>query len=158
VMRSPPSPKAAPLLDPRALRFIAMSGALHGAFGLGLLLVLPRFGLTVVAIQTLVFLYEASAKLVSVYPARRLGGETTPNRALRLALALGLVLIAACFAVPPLRTALALTLPTPLEVLCIALSVVVTWAIAELVVLRSGTHGLREPRPRAQKLRRFPAH
>ncbi|HVJ20801.1 MAG TPA: HAD-IC family P-type ATPase, partial [Polyangiaceae bacterium] len=135
-MRNPPQPSATPLLDRRALGFILMSGSLHGAFGLGLLLLLPRFGLEVAAIQTLVFLYEASAKLVSVYPARRGAGETTPNRALRIALGLGLTLIACCIAVPPLRAVLGLTMPSATGVLGVALSVFATWAIAELVVLR----------------------
>jgi hypothetical protein len=105
------------------------------------LLILPSFGLEVTAIQTLVFLYEASAKLVSVYPARRLSGETEPNHALRLALALGLGLIALCIAVPPLRSVLGLALPSPLGLLGVALSVLGTWAVAELLVMRSGAAG-----------------
>ncbi len=156
-MLAPPEPSDAPLLDKPSLRFILLTGALNGAFGLGLLLFLPSFGLTITAIQTLVFLYEATAKLVSVYPSRRVAGETVPNRALRIALALGLVLIAACVAVPPLRSVLGLGAPTPVDLLVVTLSVLATWALAELVVLhgRPGfrLQNLHPLRGAAQKLR-----
>jgi Ca2+-transporting ATPase len=142
-MQSPPQRSGGPLLDKRALRFIFISGALQGVYGLGLLHFLPHYGLGIAAIQTLVFLYEATAKLVSVYPSRRLAGETSPNRALRVAMALGLALIGACVAVPPLRSTLGLVVPTLPGLIGVALSVLVTWAVAELVVLRVGARRAR---------------
>jgi P-type Ca2+ transporter type 2C len=136
VMQQPPQPSSAPLLDSSALRFILIGGVLQGVVGLTLLLVLPGFGLQVLAIQTLVFVYEAAAKLVSVYPARRVSGEIAPNRALRVAMALGLLLILACLYVPALRGVLGLTLPTPLTLGAIAACVLFSWTLTELLVLR----------------------
>jgi hypothetical protein len=58
-------------------------------------------------------------------------------------MALGLALIGACVAVPPLRSTLGLVVPTLPGLIGVALSVLVTWAVAELVVLRVGARRAR---------------
>ncbi|HEY3497284.1 MAG TPA: cation-transporting P-type ATPase [Polyangiaceae bacterium] len=112
VMLRKPRGLRSPLLDAPAVRFILFAGILQGSVGLGLLLALPEFGFGLAAIQTLVFVYESAAKVLSVYPARRVSGKPAPNRALHAAAALGLGLTAACALVPALRSVLGLTTPS----------------------------------------------
>jgi Ca2+-transporting ATPase len=136
-MKKRPQPGDAPLLDRPSLRFILALGAIQGGIGLSLLAVLPRFGLDVLAVQTIVFLYVASAKVLSVYPARRLVGETGNNRALYAATAFGLALPVACIAIAPLRSLLALTVPTLAGVAAIAVCLFAT-TVASRVLTRPG--------------------
>ncbi len=145
-----PRRAGSPLLDAAALRFIAFLGVLQGAIGLGLLVVLPLFGLGVAAIQTLVFVYESAAKVVSVYPARRVSGETAPNRVLHAAAAFGLLLTLACALVPSLRSVLGLARPSLVELTGVALCVLATWILSEWFVSWSARLGDWSCRPREQ--------
>ncbi|HYP88676.1 MAG TPA: HAD-IC family P-type ATPase, partial [Polyangiaceae bacterium] len=67
-----PRDARAPLLDRTAARFVAADGVLKAGVGLALLVGLPRLGATTSATATAVFLYEGVAKLLSMFPARRL--------------------------------------------------------------------------------------
>jgi Ca2+-transporting ATPase len=130
-----PRPAGSPLLDAAALRFILFVGVLQGSVGLGMLIVLPELGLGVTAIQTLVFVYESAAKVVSVYPARRVSGEPAPNRVLHVAVALGISLTLACVLVPSFRSVLGLTSPSLAGLAGVALCVLATWALSEWFVV-----------------------
>ena len=57
------------------LRFVLLDGFIKGALGLGLLVLMPRLGSSLAATATCVFLYESVAKLLSAYPARKLGAQ-----------------------------------------------------------------------------------
>ncbi len=92
-MARPPRAPNSRLLDRAGLEFILKVGLLEGIVGLCLLPTMPHLGFGLVETQTAVFLYEASAKLVSVYPARRVSGQTTSNRVLHASIAFGLALI-----------------------------------------------------------------
>lgn len=111
-MKKLPKAGDSPLLDGVSLRFILALGAIEGGIGLVLLGLLPRLGLDVLGVQTIVFLYVATAKVLSVYPARRLVGEPSNNRALYAATAFGLALPVACITIAPLRSLLGLSVPT----------------------------------------------
>jgi Ca2+-transporting ATPase len=129
-----PSLGERPLLDRAALRFIAGVGLIQGCVGLGALGILPRYGFDVASIQAAVFLYESGAKMVSVYPARRLSGRASSNRALYAATAFGLLLSLACLYTPALRSALALSPLSLPAVLGVGACVMATWALSELLV------------------------
>jgi Ca2+-transporting ATPase len=144
-MKKPPQPGNAPLLDRASLRFILALGAIQGGIGLALLGLLPRFGLDVLAIQTTVFLYVTSAKVLSVYPARRLVGEAGNNRLLYAATAFGVALAAACVTIRPLRSLLGLSLPTPVGLAAIVIGLLAT-AFASHFLTRRG-HGFKAASP-----------
>jgi Ca2+-transporting ATPase len=136
-MQRRPRPAGSPLLDAPALRFIAFVGLLQGAVGLGLLVVLPELGFGIAAIQTLVFLYESAAKVVSVYPARRVSGEPAQNRVLYATAALGLALTFGCALLPSLRTVLGLTTVSLQGVVIVTGCVIATCDHAEAFVRAS---------------------
>lgn len=132
-MRRAPRPRSSPLLDREALSFILGDGGFKAAMGLALLVVLPRFGATLAVTATAVFVFESFAKLLSVYPARRLGPRPGPNAWLHGSVVLGLVLVLSCLAIPPVRSALELTgLPGRLWTVLGVLALV-TCASGELV-------------------------
>jgi Ca2+-transporting ATPase len=108
VMREPPVARASPLLDATTLRFILVDGGFKGAVGLGLLVLLPALGTSVEGTATAVFLYESLAKLLSAYPARKLGAPAVSNVWLHLAIGTGVALAALCVWFAPLQRTLAL--------------------------------------------------
>jgi Ca2+-transporting ATPase len=129
-----PLPFNAPLLDRAAIRFIAGAGLLQGALGLAALLFLPKYGFDVAAIQTFVFLYESGAKMVSVYPARRVSGHPSANGFLYAATAFGIALSLTCAYAPGPRAVLGLESLPASALAVVALCVLVTWALTELFV------------------------
>jgi Ca2+-transporting ATPase len=72
MLLDPPRAPHAPLLDEQATKFVLADGLLKAGVGLLLLVLLPRLGASTVATATAVFLYEGIAKLLSMFPARRL--------------------------------------------------------------------------------------
>jgi Ca2+-transporting ATPase len=141
VMRHPPRPPKSPLLDERSLRFIVLDGVFKGAVGLALLVALPELGVDLATTATVVFLYESVAKLISAYPARRIGSAPRMNPWLHVSVAAGLVLGLLCISIPALRSALALS-PLGLEhVAIVGAAIMLTWFSGELVAraLRSPT-------------------
>ena len=131
-MRSPPRARNRSLLDAKTLRFVLLDGGIKGAVGLALLLIMPRFGCSVAATGTSVFLYELAAKLLSAYPARKLGGSPARNRWLHCAVFVGVALGLACVSFAPIRQVLGLSLLGVRELLFVCLVLAVTWGTGEL--------------------------
>jgi len=112
-MQRCPRPRTSPLLDRETLAFVLGDGGFKAAMGLLLLIALPAFGTAIAVTGTAVFVYESFAKLLSVYPARRLGPRPGPNAWLHGSVAAGLTLVLLCVALPPVRSALRLTALEP---------------------------------------------
>lgn len=130
----PPRPPKAPLLDRVGTRFVLLDGAVKGGIGLSLLVALPSLGASVAATATAVFLYEGGAKLLSMFPARRLGGRLAVNRYVYLASALSVLLLLACLFVPTLRGAMGLVQLGRRELLSVGLALLGTFALGEVVL------------------------
>jgi Ca2+-transporting ATPase len=143
VMDRPPRPRASPLLDGASLRFVIFAGGLMAAVAGTLQLGVPRTGASVDATRTAVFLYTALAQLLFVYPARRLDVEPLPNRWLHAAVAVSIVLLLACMALPFVREALGLVPLAGGVWALVGAAVALTWAGAE------ATLRLVRPRGRA---------
>ena len=134
------------LLDARTLRFILTDGGFKGVVGLGMLALLPRLGVSLAGTATAVFLYESVAKLVSAYPARRVGGAAAPNRWLHYSVGAGIGLGVLGATIEPLRLTLGLA---PLEARSLAplvVAAVLTLVSGELVAraLRSAARAAPE--------------
>jgi len=134
VMRRPPRRLTSALLDRRALTFILLDGGIKAAVGLGLLAVLPSFGVSLAVTATTVFLYESVAKLASAYPARRVGAVPVTNLWLHLAVVLGLGLGVLCVFVEPVRLMLGLAEVRGRALGSLIGGVLLTVASGELVV------------------------
>jgi Ca2+-transporting ATPase len=133
VMQRPPRNPREPLLDPLSLRFIAVGAAITAAAGGALLWLLPALlDASVPAARTAVFLLLAAAQLLYAYPARRSDVTPARNPMLHGAVAVGLALQAALLAVPPLREAFAITVPSLGVGALVAGCVLAAWRLAEL--------------------------
>ncbi|GAB4209249.1 MAG: cation-transporting P-type ATPase [Sandaracinaceae bacterium] len=131
VMNRPPRPAASALLDRPSLVFILGAGLLRGTFSLLLLVLLPAFGLGVLAVQTVIFLHEATTKLLTAYPARRLLRSPLPNPVLHGAIAVGVGLQLVVLAVPLLRDTLEVEALDFSTLGLLAGAVFVTWLLTE---------------------------
>jgi Ca2+-transporting ATPase len=140
VMGRPPRPPESPLLDGAALRFILVDGTFKGVVGLALLVVMPELGVDLATTATSVFLYESAAKLLSAYPARRIGAAPATNAWLHVSVGAGLLLGLLCIALAPLRNALGLSVLSINALLVVCAALALTWASGELVAwsLRTG--------------------
>jgi Ca2+-transporting ATPase len=121
------------LLDAQTLRFILADGGFKGVLGLGMLALLPALGVSLAGTVTAVFLYESVAKLVSAYPARRVGGGAAHNRWLHYSVGAGIALAVLGATIKPLRLTLGLA---PLDAHALpplAVAVLLTLASGELV-------------------------
>jgi hypothetical protein len=121
------------LLDRRTVGFILVDGGFKGMVGLALLMLLPRWGASLPATASAVFLYEAVAKLASAYPARRVSSAPAANPWLHLSIGVGIGLCFLCVGLEPLRRALNLV---PLErsaLAPLAIAVLLTAGSGELV-------------------------
>lgn len=103
VLTQPPRPPGAALLDRASLHFVVLTGVTQAALGLALLTLLPRFGFSLAATASGVFLFISVAKLANAYPSRRLATKPTRNAWLSLCVAAGVALQVACLALPGLR-------------------------------------------------------
>ena len=133
VMRNPPRPPSAQLLDSPSLHFIVVTGVAKAAMGVALLVLLPQVGYSLDETRTSVFLYESMAQLVFAYPSRKLSVTPLPNPALHLAVGLGLLLQVMTVLVPGLRTLLQLVPIDGFAVGGVFLGVILSWAAAEAV-------------------------
>jgi Ca2+-transporting ATPase len=131
VLQDRPRPAGAPLLDGLATRFIAADGLVKGGIGLVLLLVLPALGASTLATATGVFLYEGVAKLLSMFPARRLGGSLRRNPWIAAATALSIALQLSCVVFPPVRRLMSLVALAPLQLLVVAVALLTTLLLGE---------------------------
>jgi Ca2+-transporting ATPase len=148
VMQHPPRSPQSPLLDKKALRFIAIDGGFKGVVGLVLLVLMPRIGFDLATTASSVFLYESVAKLISAYPARRIGASPRMNPWLHVSVGAGLVLSLSCIVLQPLRSALGLTSLSVQPLSFVGAALLVTWAGGELVAraLRSSPAQTLRPR------------
>jgi Ca2+-transporting ATPase len=108
VMARPPRPSKSALLDPASTRFIVIAGLFKGLLGISLLVMLPLLGYSLIAVQTVIFLYESVAKLVSAYPSRTLFQKPSRNLVLHGSIAFGVGLQLLTAVVPALREVLGL--------------------------------------------------
>ncbi|HKY36813.1 MAG TPA: cation-translocating P-type ATPase C-terminal domain-containing protein, partial [Polyangiaceae bacterium] len=141
VLLEPPRAPKAPLLEPVAARFVIGDGLVKGGLGLSLLLILPSLGVGTLATATAVFFYEGVAKLLSMFPARRLGGTLRPNRWVLAATVASIALQLACIGLPPLREMMGLTVLGALPLVVVTLALLSTYLLGELLL-----HVLRAPR------------
>lgn len=147
VMRNRPRISHAPLLDRPALSFIVVAGGLVAIFaGLGLLL-LPRWGFSLLETRTAVFLYATLCQLVYAYSARRIDAAPERNLWLHLAVGVGIIIQLATVLLPGLRQLLGLTPISPGLGLLIGLAVLLTFGLAEFFNHLSRTHRTKSTRP-----------
>lgn len=133
VMSRPPRPPKSPLLDGPSAAFILATGGLKGSIGILLMTLVPRWGYGPVAIQSVLFLYESIAKLVSAYPSRRMVHPSRHNLTLHLSIGLGILLQLLTILVPALRRVLGLDRLDVRAMVVLAIAIAATWAVAELV-------------------------
>jgi P-type Ca2+ transporter type 2C len=134
VLLDAPRPPRAPLLEPIATKFVIADGLLKGGWGLLLLVVLPLLGASSPATASAAFLYEGVAKVLSMFPARRLHGKLRPNHWVFAATAVSVGLQLACVLLAPLRRVMGLTELRPLDLAAVGLALVATFALGELIL------------------------
>jgi Ca2+-transporting ATPase len=131
VMRQPPRPPAAPLLDRPSLQFVAGAGALKALLALGLLALVPQLGYDTAAARATAFHFMAIGQLLYTYPARRSATQPLPNTVLHGAVAAGVAIQVLAAWVPVTSTLLGgAWLPWPLWLLVAGMALV-SWAGAE---------------------------
>jgi len=131
VMQQKPRAAQAPLLDSPSLRFILEIGIAKTIIGGALLLFLPRYGLSLEATRTLIFLYMAIGQLVFAYPSRRTTITPELNLTLHLAVVFSIGLQLLTVFIPALRQLLGLVALDTGALTIMGISVLVTWALAE---------------------------
>ncbi len=134
VMERPPRDPASPLLDRPALRFIAGVGSFEALIGGALLYFMPRFGYSMLATRTGLFLFESVVQFFVAYPARKITSTPSSNFALHAAVAGGILLQLATISFAPLRALLGLETLDMSALAAIAAAVLVTWFAAELFI------------------------
>jgi len=132
-LNRPPRSPHAPLLDSTAAKFVLADGLVKGGFGLLLLVLLPLLGASLPATATAVFLYEGIAKLLSMFPARRLHGRLNPNRWVLTASAVSVALQLLCVLAPPFRHVLALVELSATELVVVAATLLTTLLAGEVL-------------------------
>jgi len=141
----PPRSPHAPLLDGTAVKFVLGDGLVKGGLGLLLLVLLPLLGQSMTTTASAAFLYEGIAKLLSMFPARRLRGQLEPNRWVVAATAASVSLQLSCVLVAPLRRVMGLLPLAALDVLVVGALLLATFGLGEL--LQRLLRGSPQPRP-----------
>jgi Ca2+-transporting ATPase len=134
VLRDEPRRPGAPLLDTVGTRFVIADGAVKGGIGLLLLLALPALGASTLATATGVFLYEGIAKLLSMFPARRLGGRLRPNAWIAGATVLSIALQLSCVALPPVQRVMGVVALSSRELGVVAAALLATLLLGEVIL------------------------
>jgi len=132
IMRQHPRDPKSPLLDPASLQFIVMTGIIKAIIGGALLVALPRYGFSLEATRTVVFLYAAIGQLLFAHPARRVGALPKFNLSLHLAVILGIALQLMTVLIPGLRVLLKLELPSLSALAWVAAAALTAWGMAEI--------------------------
>ena len=146
LMRQPPRPADAPLLDRPSLQFVVGAGTLKAAIALGLLGLVPLLGFDSTQTRAAVFHFMAIGQVLFSYPARHTAAYPLPNRTLHAAVLLSIGLQLAASTVPVLARLLGdVTLPWALWGL-VALSAFMSWAGAEGLTRLIWNGGPRCPR------------
>lgn len=131
VMRRPPRPPDAPLLDRYSLRFILATGAMKALIGGALMVFLPQIGFGMLETRTAVFLHASIGQLFFAYPARRTDAPPQFNLALHLAVFLCTGLQLATVGVPALRELLGLAKPDLALLAIVTAAILASWGFAE---------------------------
>jgi Ca2+-transporting ATPase len=144
VMAAPPRDPRSKLLDATGVRFVVVAGVVKALVAGALLVLLPRYGYSLEATRSVVFLYATIGQLVYAYPARRLHGAPGPNAALHAAVVFGVALQILTVTTPWLRALLGLA-PLDLAAFAVlAVAVAASWGAAEAFARRaSGQAGQR---------------
>ena len=132
MMQQPPRDSKARLLDRASLSFIFVTGVTNALLGGALLMLMPRYGYSLAATRTGIFLFESISVLYFAYAARSINARPSRNVALHLAVLLGTALQVLTVYVPFLRELLGLTQLDLPGLGMIAAATLVTWAIAEI--------------------------
>ncbi|HEY7669021.1 MAG TPA: cation-transporting P-type ATPase [Hyphomicrobium sp.] len=140
LMRRPPRPATAQLLDATSLRFIAVTGTAKALAGVAFLVLLPLLGYAIEATRTSLFLYEAMVQLVFAYPAQRINVHPLRNPILHFAVWGGIALQALTVLIPGLRALLGLVPIDAAAFLLVAVGVIGGWGVAAFVGWWLGTH------------------
>jgi len=100
VMREPPRPPNAPLLDRPSVQFIVGAGTMKALLALGLLGLVPRLGYEPDVARAVAFHFMAVGQLLLTYPSRHTWTKPLPNRFLFAAVAVGIAIQIAAAGVP----------------------------------------------------------
>lgn len=134
VLKEPPRAPHAPLLDATAWRFVVADGAVKGGLGLALLVCLPWLGADLAETATAAFLYEGIAKLLSMFPARRLHGRLRPNAWVFAATAISVLLQLATVTLAPLRSVMGVTSLHGYQLVAVAAALLTTLVTGEVIL------------------------
>jgi Ca2+-transporting ATPase len=131
VMRQPPRPADAPLLDRPAVRFIVGVGTMKALLALALLGLVPTLGYSTEVARAVAFHFMAAGQLLLTYPARHTWVNPLPNPYLHAAVAIGLVVQIGAAVIPFVSELLGnAAIPAELWVL-VAGSALTSWGLAE---------------------------
>lgn len=131
VMQQKPRAPGAPLLDTASRRFILEIGFVKSLIAGALLIGFPRYGYSLAATQTLIFLYMAIAQLVLVYPSRRTNITPEANFTLHVTVLLSIGLQLLTLLLPNLRQLLGLVTLDSLALIVLGVAVFLTFGLAE---------------------------
>jgi Ca2+-transporting ATPase len=125
-----PRSVSAPLLDKPSLQFIIFAGCVGSIVALGLLLLLPVFGIDAKLAQTTTFCYLVIVQLSYVNPARKSNHMPKVNHLVWAALAIALLAQILAVSLPSLRSLLDVA-PLTIEMsLLVIAAVFVSWLLA----------------------------
>jgi Ca2+-transporting ATPase len=131
VMDAPPRDPRSKLLDADGSRFVLVAGGCKALVAGALLVLVPRYGYSLEATRTLVFLFMTIGQLVYAYPSRRLHGAPASNLALHASIVLGVGLQLLAVLVPWLRALLGLETLDAAAFLVLVAAVATSWSGAE---------------------------
>lgn len=131
VMQETPRATQSPLLERSSFRFVLIAGTIPALIGGLFLIALPRFGYSLEATRTLLFLFMTIGQLVFAYPSRRISAAPKFNVTLYLSVILGTVLQLLTIFLPELRRLLGLEFTGVTSLLWVAGVVLVSWSVAE---------------------------
>jgi Ca2+-transporting ATPase len=157
VMRRPPLPPVAPLLDTASRRFVLVSGSAKAMVALSILGVIPLLGMSVDTARTVSFHFLCIGQLFFAYPARHTWLKPRPNPTLHAAIVFGIAVQVMVGTLPAAARALgAVPMTWPLWTTVIGCALA-TWGMAELVSRwqwrQPGNPGLTASPPRTDDRR-----
>jgi P-type Ca2+ transporter type 2C len=131
VMKQPPRPPGAPLLDPPSIRFIVGAGVAKALLALALLGLVPRLGYDHETARMVTFHFMAVGQLLLTYPSRHTWTRPRPNPYLHAAVIGGIAVQLAAGASPWAASLLGGTeLPLALWAMVFA-TAALSWVVAE---------------------------
>jgi len=125
-----PRDVGAPLLDKSSLQFIIFAGVVGSIVALGILLLLPAFGIDSKLAQTTTFCYLVIVQLAFVNPARKSNHMPKTNRLVWATLLISLSAQILAVSLPSLRSLLDVAPLTSEMSLLVIAAVFVSWLLA----------------------------